>query len=396
VRTLVLTEYVESRPVRLSVTQRDALLGLVRGLIVRPVPGSTDSYVLRGESVVGVVRVGDLTIELRPKIGNSALFFLVSYALDPRAWQTTAARLRDDGTITEALVPLFAYAVERALRQGLLHGYRGRRETLVAIRGRVCFADQFRARTGLPLPVEVSYDDFTPDIPENQLLLTAAEVLGRLWLRHPDSRSTLARLRQQFNGVTSVITDPRGISVPEWTRLNERYRPAVTLAMLIIAATGLEGRQGDIDASAFLIDMNDVFERFIRVALREALGANVVAFPDASRPLFLDAAKTVRLRPDLSGWAGGQCVLVGDCKYKRADGAVPNADVYQMLAYLTALRLPDGLLVYAAGEDTPRTITIPLAGKRVLVRIIDISRPPLTVLAQVTDLATQIKTQQFT
>ena len=92
--------------------------------------------------------------------------------------------------------------------------------------------------------------------------------------------------------------------------------------------------------------MNAAFERFIRVALREAPRLDAHAFPPAARghPVHLDVHGAIRLQPDLSLWTGDRCVFAGDCKYKKADDTMPNADVYQMLAYLTALQLTHGLL----------------------------------------------------
>ena len=392
-RTLVLTEYVPSEPVPLMVAERDALRHLVPGLTAQPVPGSTDTYTLTGGSTVGVARVGDLTVELRPKVGVAAVLFLVSYALDPHAWKANQAQLAPDTNLAEAIVPLFARAVQQALRPGLLHGYRRHDDTLPTVRGRVRFADQFRTHTGLPLPVEVTYDDFTPDILENRLLRTAVDVLGRLHLRHQASRIALARLHQQLNGISPVLADKRGVPDVHWTRLNMRYRPAVSLARLIITTAGLEARAGGEDASVFLVDMNLVFERFIRVALREQFALDARSFPAAAEGhrLHLDIEQAIPLHPDLSWWAAGHCIFAGDCKYKRPSGTVPNADIYQLLAYLTALQLNDGLLVYATGEAIPGTVTVRFAGKRVHVRTVDVSRSPTEVLAKVRDLAQLIR-----
>jgi 5-methylcytosine-specific restriction enzyme subunit McrC len=280
---LVLTEYVPSTPVGLSVTERDALRGLVPGLTIEPVAGSTETYTITGGSLVGVVRVGNLTVELRPKVGIAPVLFLLSYALEPKAWREPRAEVARDMNLAEAIVPLFAHAAQAALRLGLLHGYRTREDTLATVRGRVRMADQMRARTGLPLPVEVVYDEFTPDILENRLLRSAVDVLGRLRLRHPASRRALARLHRQLNGVGSLIVGSREVPEPVWTRLNERYRPAVSLARLIVPTAGLEAQAGGEDASAFVVDMNAVFERFVRAALREQLRLNAKAFPAASR-----------------------------------------------------------------------------------------------------------------
>ena len=84
-------------------------------------------------------------------------------------------------------------------------------------------------------------------------------------------------------------------------------------------------------------------------------------------------------------------MFAGDCKYKKTDDTIPNADIYQMLAYLTALQLTHGLLVYAAGEDVPHDITIPFADKRVLIQTIDVSQPPDNVLTQIAKLASLIR-----
>ncbi|MBB3084222.1 McrC family protein [Geodermatophilus sabuli] len=385
----MLTEYIPSDPVALSVAERDALRGLVPGLTIEPIPGSTDTYTLTGGSSVGVVRVGELTVELRPKIGIAPVLFLLSYALDAKAWREPPAELVRDANLAEAIVPLFVRAAQAALRPGLLHGYRPQDDTLVTVRGRVRMAEQMRARTGLPMPVEVRYDEFTPDILENRLLRTAVDVLGRLRLRHRAPRIALARLRQQFNGIGGLVVDRRDVPEPTWTRLNERYRPAVALARLILSGAGLEGRAGGQDASALVVDMNTVFERFIRVALREALQLDAKAFPAAGcgHRIHLDVGRSIPLEPDLSWWIAGRCVFAGDCKYKRTTGTVPNADVYQMLAYLTALRLPEGLLIYAAGENAPPDLRIEHVDKRIHVRIIDVAQPPAVVIANVRTLS---------
>ena len=70
----------------------------------------------------------------------------------------------------------------------------------------------------------------------------------------------------------------------------------------------------------------------------------------------LDEDGTVSLRPDLVWREGSSWTFVGDAKYKYIrDGNVPNADLYQLLAYVTALDLPGGMLIYAKGEREPAT-----------------------------------------
>ncbi len=83
------------------------------------------------------------------------------------------------------------------------------------------------------------------------------------------------------------------------------------------------------------------------------------------------------------------CVV--DAKYKaEKPGGFPHADLYQLLAYCTALRLPVGHLVYAKGNEQGRTHDV--AGTHVTIRAhtLDLAAPPSDLLAEVDSLATRI------
>ena len=115
------------------------------------------------------------------------------------------------------------------------------------------------------------------------------------------------------------------------------------------------------------------------VALREALGLSERVFPfeAKARKLHLDAKKRVRLEPDLSWWEGRRCVWVGDAKYKRITvKGVKHPDIYQMLSYTTATGLDTGMLIYAKGEAEPVIHDIPMAGRSIEVRALDLSGAP--------------------
>ena len=383
-----------SAPIALTTAQRDALRVLIPGLRVEAARGSDSEYLLTSGSSVGIGRVDGLTVELRPKIGIAPLLFLMAYAANPTDWRRDRVWLSPTAGLAEAIITLFTRLVQDALRPGVLHGYRQRDDVLTTVRGRIRIGDQIRTRTGLPLPVEVAYDDFTPDILENRLLRTAADVLTGLRLRGDLATRQLSTLRRHLHGITPQPIVGRLIPEPHWTRLNERYRPAVTLARLVLSGVGLEARSGGVTGAAVVVDMNRIFEEFVRAALREQLGLRPDAFPPGDRMpvLHLDEQHTCRLEPDLSWWRAGRCVLVGDCKYKKLAGTAHNPDVYQLLAYLTALRIQAGFLVYAKGEDVNRDVRVEHTGGKVLrVRVIDAAQPPTNVLAQVAALAAEFR-----
>ena len=128
-------------------------------------------------------------------------------------------------------------------------------------------------------------------------------------------------------------------------------------------------------------------------ALREALPATPTQFPTGSGTprLALDGLGRIRLEPDLSYWTRGECTFIGDVKYKRDTRAGHNDDLYQLLAYATAARLPSAMLVYANGPPGPVTHHVPATGAHLHIRHLDLSRPPVDQLAQIQRLAAEIQ-----
>jgi 5-methylcytosine-specific restriction enzyme subunit McrC len=166
------------------------------------------------------------------------------------------------------------------------------------------------------------------------------------------------------------------------------------LAKLILRNTSFELRHGRVRALAFLVDMNQVFEDFVVVALREALKLSESTFPQGAkrRPLRLDQAGAVRLHPDLSWWDGSICTFVGDAKYRQVSAAgIEHPDLYQLLAYVIGTDLPGGMLVYAAGEAQPVTHRVVRLGKELHVEALDLQGSPDEILGQVRGVAERIR-----
>jgi 5-methylcytosine-specific restriction enzyme subunit McrC len=68
-----------------------------------------------------------------------------------------------------------------------------------------------------------------------------------------------------------------------FTRLNRHYAPALRLATLVLRNTALLDRAGTADASAFLVDMNDLFQRFLTDRLRRALRGRLTVDDEPTR-----------------------------------------------------------------------------------------------------------------
>jgi 5-methylcytosine-specific restriction enzyme subunit McrC len=341
------------------------------------------------DSRVGVL-VGDgWQLGIRPKLAIPRLMFLLAYSMRPEGWKETVAIFGQEERLFDAVATGFAIHAERALRPGVLHHYVEVDDQVLGVRGRVRFGDQLARQKGLPLPVEVTYDEFTPNVVENRLLRTATEILLRLPLVPPPARTRLLWVRAALDEV-EVLLDARSLDPVAITRLNTRYEPALRLAELIVRASSLSAEHGDVSSTSFVFDMNEVFESFLTSRLTQAFG-RIDGWVQRQRRATL--APGLHMRTDIT-WHGREGVrAVIDAKYKSLvdTKTMPNADAYQMLAYCIALGLPRGYLIYAkdAGE-TARNHRVVRHGYEINVRSVDVELEPEALLGQVDALAREV------
>jgi 5-methylcytosine-specific restriction enzyme subunit McrC len=382
-------EIAESGPA-LIVSLNRPELDTVRALRLLDIAPTADPglWELRAGRKVGVARAGDLQVTITPKIPIRRLIFLIGYSMSP-SWSGDEVELDEEDDLLPAIAEAFSRLAQRALEQGLLHGYRSTEESLPVLRGRLRESEQLRGRFGWAIPLEVRFDDFTSDIPENQLLLAAAGTL----LRAPGvgdlARQRLLRLRMQLADVTQL---QRGAPRPHWmpSRLNGRYQPALRLAEIILAGDSFEHRMGDLTLTGFTFDMWRVYEDFVCRALREAFAVHGgrIALQDRWH---LDDNEAILMKPDLVWYVGGTATAVADAKYKaeKPEG-FPDADLYQLLAYCTALGLPVGHLIYAKGEGEPRRYRIPGANVEIHCHTLDLQQTPQELIGQLRRLAAEV------
>jgi 5-methylcytosine-specific restriction enzyme subunit McrC len=384
-------------PLELPLTLEEGRALAASGVVSAvPSPYRPGVWLVGAAGKVGAARVGSMEVFIRPKVEIARLLFLLGYAEHGDAWQQDTVRVADAADLIPVIAQALWRRTERAIHQGLLPGYVLVEESSQVLRGRLRESAQLHAHHGLPLPLEIRHDEFTIDIPENQILRTACERMLSVPRVDSESQRMLRRLLRDFGDVTVI---PRGASVPPWepTRLNVRYHAALRLASLVLDATSVEHQTGNIAVNGFLLDMPSLFEQFVTVALREAITARFGGRVEDQVRYYLDQAGLVPLRPDIVWKVGGTAAAVIDAKYKAEKPAgYPNADLYQLLAYCTILGLPVGHLVYARGNASPARHVVRQSGVEILCHAVDLSQLPDRLIDQMSSLAELVTSMAIT
>ncbi|WP_410562516.1 McrC family protein [Amycolatopsis sp. cmx-4-61] len=380
-----LSETGAGEPVALD--EEQATLLEASGLVVLTRRRESGWWTVAGKrGRVGAFRLGDLEFWVMPKMKISRLLFLAGYARNPAGWRDELIATTTDEGVVPAVAQTLWRQAEEALRLGLLHGYRQRDESATALRGRIRLADQLRRRFDQPLPMEIQYDDFTPDIAENRILLAAIEHMLTVPGVDRESAARLHALRGRFEGVQfrRSLAQP-----PKWTpsRLNERYHTVLELAEVILQTRSPEHSPGALGVNGFMFNLETIFEDFVTTSIATALGSRVEGWPSAPYYSHLDKGNEVTIKLDMVWNHRDRPVAAVDAKYK---GKRNNDNLFQMLAYCTALGLRQGHLVYARGTAPLRTYQVKQGGVELFVHAIDLTAPRGALLDSIDRIADQI------
>lgn len=342
------------------------------------------------EHRVGVVRCGDLVVRVRPKVGALQVLTLLvrAHRVGTLVVDENEVDLADDADLTAALAVFFVAEADRAMAAGPLRGYRTEDQALPVLRGRLRLRDQYLRHHGLPLPLEVTVDEWTLDIPANRRLRAAAQLLAAMPGVAGALRTRLLRLDRRLAGARAPR---RGEVVEPWepTRLSARLHRLLALADLVLDHGALDQGAGPVAANGFVLNMAALFEQLVARLIGEQHSGLTT---QDSMPL--DTLRRMTIRPDLVLHEDGRVVAVADTKYKLLEdsGRVPNADVYQLVTYCARLGLDVGHLIYASSAPPPDPVQVIGTDVRVAIHTVDITRPVAEVEERVRNLVRELVT----
>jgi 5-methylcytosine-specific restriction enzyme subunit McrC len=383
----VLSEY-GSVDLELTRSQAEAIQGTG---FVNVTPALADRWRVTASSYVGSLVVDGVEMLIRPKINPENLFLLLEPGLPPSAWRKEAFDYDVTSDLLPSVIAFFARTVETTLGRGVLRSYQAREDFLVALRGRLDVVGQFK-RAGVLTPMACAYDEFSENIIENKVLRAAIRLALRVPRVDLGERQRLMRQLVALEEVDDVAVRAEDVDTIQMTRLNQHYAPALGLARLVLANLTLTDVRGATSASSFMVDMNDLFQRFVTERLRRELRGRLAVIDEPT--VHLGLGKQVAMQPDLVfREPGGAVRYVGDVKYKlAADARGRSGDYYQLLAYTTAMGLPEGMLIYCRRQDdtSQSAVTVRNADKKLALRSVDLSGPPEQVEHEIAVLADAI------
>lgn len=326
---------------------------------------------LSARQMVGVIAAPGCSLEILPKVDPAdreedavvrrRLVRMLDIALGLDLSNGAAANMaRQDESLLDILIRLFADQLLAETRRGLPRNYIDHCDDLATLRGRLDIRRQFTANAIHPHRLACRYDVLSADGPLLQIMKTCVRVL-RHHVRLGETRRTLEELLILFAEVTDIA--PRALP---WQKVhidrgNKRWAALYRLARLFLKREWQATHQASDAAEGItlLFPMNDLFEGYVAALANRAMRGTGLSVESQSGRLFClteegeNGRRRFQTRPDIIVRRGEEAVMIIDTKWKKlqariddAKQGVHQADVYQMMAYGRLYACRQLLLLY--------------------------------------------------
>lgn len=352
----VVPPYVVAELERLQSEQRAEYLAISRRRI-------------KGQNYVGVIGVGDRTIEILPKTDeadDAARRRLVQMMSLTGMLAHSEAGIADLAPSVPCVLDAFMQAYTRQLalewRRGRISSYVKTDENRTYLRGKLLFHEQNRRNRLRPERFFTRADQFITDVSPSRLLKAGLDICRRYGTADTTRRGA-TMLLAEFDEVSDHTFTVAEMDAVKPDRRIARFDSLLTLAKLFIRGQ-VPDRPGGAATYSLLFDMNVVFERYIGCLLRRACPPPYrVQLQVTGQSLVLrDGKRKFWLRPDVAA-------------------GVRQSDMYQAYAYAREFNCPTVILLYPrSGELGQRVADYRLqpgddSSPRIEIKTVDVTQP---------------------
>ena len=316
---------------------------------------------------VGVIQIGNLTIEILPKIGQAVekgskakwqkiLIDMLRECRWMQVYTLEKAALRfKPNSILEAYLELFIQECEAILREGLLKKYRNVNSNCTALKGKLLFQKQIQINLVHKERFYTRHQVFDRENIFNQVLFKALTLIPKI-SQSPFLKDKVYSLLLSFPELEDINVNETTFQNLVYDRKTTRYKEAVEIAAMLLLNYRPDISTGQNHVLAILFDMNDLWEEYIyRQLLKEKPSHWIIRSQNSKQFWKLNDTNSFKtVRPDIVIHDQTKDIkIILDTKWKLPDNNIPaDADLKQMFVYNEYWFGLNAILVYPNANYT--------------------------------------------
>lgn len=354
-------------------------------------------------SFCGVVSLGNLSIEILPKIdrpelkadkekSRNVLVRMLVKARRLKLYRTGLAEIDiQKRNLLDIFILHFCEQLRIQLAQGMIRKYVKREKNLNVLRGRLLTERQFKFNLTHRERLFCRYDELSEDNAYNRILKFVLVILMRAASENRTFQQ-VSELLMRFDPISDSSVDSVMLDSLNFDRLTARYEPIFDQCGYFLKGFYPDVRAGKEPCLSVLFDMNRLFEEYVGAELqKEAWKLGLRLREQGPREYFAtrqDSGKPVfRMAPDFSFLdRQDQVASIADAKWKilneeEKNLGITQADMYQMGSYASRYGVKSLALVYPMQKKLTEPVRLTLEGSKatLLVFPVDLSEKKFTL-----------------
>ncbi|MBN1215444.1 MAG: hypothetical protein JXA99_08360 [Candidatus Lokiarchaeota archaeon] len=275
---------------------------------------------LKAKYYIGILKLpNNQTIIIRPKVGEDIKFIKMLEYVDPQyahIYYEISQKITPETNFLSILVDRFISSAERLIKTSLIKNYKIKRNRGTIIRGKILQKETMQNPNFLKGLVVCEYNDYTPDIIENQIIKLALNNLR--YIADENQQVRIRQLLVEIQDITLKDFKIEDIERIKYNHLNSRYKKIHDYCKLIIGNFSFGFEVGKNEWFSMLLNSWDIYERFIRqlfnIFLKELMGKNISV--KKKKIGQWNSCDKQKLIPDILIKQKNEILLLIDAKYK--------------------------------------------------------------------------------
>lgn len=321
------------------------------------------------QQYVGVIQVGDLTIEILPKVGKIAPHEeeknkwqkILLEMLQQCNWMTVHANEKaplqyKPNSILETYFELFIRECEYLLQLGLIKKYRYFEGNRNLLKGKLIFGKNIQQNIVHQERFYTRHQVYDKNNIYNQILFKALNTIPCI-TSNPLLNDRLYCLFFSFPELDDILVTASTFSNLVFDRKSSAYEEAITIAAMILLNYRPDIQNGQNNVLAILFDMNDLWEEYVYRQLLRFCPSPMQIIPQAYKKVWEREGNSIvskGIKPDIVLENANETLII-DTKWKLPEDDIPSdADLKQMFMYNEYWDNANSILFYPKdfGETT--------------------------------------------